>query len=162
MNKSHRPLRGGSLRAVQLRLLGLVALTLSASCQSGTSLMPTPAVLVNTAMTPLTAVSPKSRLLIGYVWDTKDYPWLNLWRHVENGRPAARGLEFGTTGLHQPFGEMVRRGGRLFETPLFAYLDSGEVHERSYRAFLRAASAGSNGVSKVRVMASGGIEITYS
>ena len=39
----------------------------------------------------VTAVSPKSRLLIGYVWDTKHYPWLNLWRHVENGRPALRG-----------------------------------------------------------------------
>jgi hypothetical protein len=55
-----------------------------------------------------------------------------------------------------------RRGGQMLDTPLFAYLDAGETHERSYRAFLRAAPAEAKGVSKVRIAATGGIEITFS
>ncbi|MCY3757928.1 MAG: hypothetical protein OXG96_09425 [Acidobacteria bacterium] len=48
----------------------------------------------------ITASSPSQGLLIGYLWSTAEYPWLNIWRHSENGKPQARGLEFGTSGLH--------------------------------------------------------------
>ena len=109
----------------------------------------------------VTATSPKQQLLVGYVWDSAHYPWLNLWRHVENGRPAARGLEFGTTGLHQPFAEMVRIGGRMLDRPLFAYIDAGETQERGYRAFLRKVDAGVKKVSNVRVSATGEVQITF-
>jgi len=51
----------------------------------------------------VTATSASKELLLGYMWRTADYPWLNFWRHVADGKPLARGLEFGTTGLHQPF-----------------------------------------------------------
>jgi hypothetical protein len=97
----------------------------------------------------VTALSPTHRLAIGYVWQTRDYPWLNIWRHAQNGKPAARGLEFGTTGLHQPFPEMVRRGGRMLDRPLFAYIDAGETQERSYTAFLVRTPAGAKGVQSV-------------
>lgn len=109
----------------------------------------------------VTAVSPKHGLLLGYVWDSADYPWLSLWRHVENGKPAARGLEFGTTGLHQPYGEMVRRGGRMLGRPLFAYIDASETQTRSYRAFLRKIDPGEKRVSALRVSATGEIRITF-
>ncbi len=109
----------------------------------------------------VTAVSPRQNLLLGYIWDSAQYPWLNLWRHVENGRPAARGLEFGTTGLHRPFAEMVRLGGRMLEKPLFAYIDAGETQERAYRGFLRKVDAGVKKVTGVRVNAAGGIDVTF-
>ncbi len=109
----------------------------------------------------VTATSPKQHLLVGYVWASAHYPWLNLWRHVENGKPAARGLEFGTTGLHQPFAEMVRLGGRMLDRPLFAYIDAGETQERSYRAFLRKVDAGVKQVSNVTVSATGDVQITF-
>jgi hypothetical protein len=83
----------------------------------------------------VTALSPSKGLLLGYLWRTSQYPWLNIWRHVAGGKPLARGLEFGTTGLHQPFGILIAKGS-IFGRPLLAYLDAGESATRSYLAFL--------------------------
>lgn len=85
----------------------------------------------------VTAASPTAGLVLGYLWKTSDYPWLNLWRDVAKGRPAARGLEFGSTGLHQPYPELVRRG-RMLGRPLFSFLDAGQTVERTYSLFLRS------------------------
>lgn len=96
-----------------------------------------------------TACAPKQRLLLGYVWPKSDYPWFNAWRHVENGKPAFRGLEFGTTGLHQPFPVLVKKG-RIFDLPLYRYLDAGESVTRSYAAFLVRTPEGFRGVRSLR------------
>jgi hypothetical protein len=96
----------------------------------------------------VTAVHPGRGLVLGYVWRTSDYPWLNIWRHVVDGKPLARGLEFGTTGLHQPFPVLVKKA-RIFDRPLMDFLDTGETHTRSYEAFLARVPAGSQGVQRV-------------
>ena len=72
----------------------------------------------------ITAATPDKGLLIGYVWLAKDYPWVSVWRDVHDGEPAARGLEFGTTGLHQPFPVLVEKG-RIWDRPLF-----DKIHRR--------------------------------
>lgn len=94
----------------------------------------------------VTAASPSSELVLGYLWKTSEYPWLNLWRDVAKGRPVARGLEFGTTGLHQPYPELIRRG-RILDRPLFSYLDAGESVERSYTVFLSRLPAGTKRIT---------------
>lgn len=96
----------------------------------------------------VTASSISGGILIGYIWKTSDYPWFNAWRHAENGRPAARGLEFGTTGLHQPFPILVRKG-RIFDRPLYAYIDSGQTEARSYAGFLFRIPKDYTGVARV-------------
>jgi hypothetical protein len=83
----------------------------------------------------VTAAAPRHRLLIGYVWKTADYPWVSLWRDVQEGKPAARGLEFGTTGLHQPFGILVKKA-RIWDRPLFEHLDAAQTVVKSYLIFL--------------------------
>ena len=83
----------------------------------------------------VTASSPSKGLLIGYLWETAEYPWLNIWRRAEDGVPLARGLEFGTTGLHQPFPILVKKG-TIFERPLLDFLDASESKTRSYIGFL--------------------------
>jgi hypothetical protein len=93
-----------------------------------------------------TASNPARRLLIGYLWKSSEYPWFNVWRHVENGRPAARGLEFGTTGLHQPYSTLVAKG-RIFDRPLFQHLDAGQTVARSYAAFLLKLPSDYRGVA---------------
>jgi hypothetical protein len=95
-----------------------------------------------------TACAPEQGRLLGYVWKTGDYPWFNAWRHVENGRPALRGLEFGTTGLHQPFPVLVAKG-RIFDLPLYTYLDAAESVTRTYAAFLLCTPTGFEGVGRV-------------
>lgn len=96
----------------------------------------------------VTAATPAKGLLIGYLWRVREYPWLNLWRDVSRGKPAARGLEFGTTGLHQPFETLVAKG-RIFGRPLYDYLDAGGTATRSYAVFLARIPASFQGVDKV-------------
>ena len=95
-----------------------------------------------------TAANPAKGLLIGYVWETADYPWLNMWRHVEGGKPLARGLEFGTTGLHQPFPVLAEKG-RIFGRRLFRYLDADASETRRYLAFLLEIPEDFSGVATV-------------
>jgi len=87
-------------------------------------------------------------LLIGYIWKTSDYPWLDIWRNAQNGKPAARGLEFGTTGLHQPVGILVSKG-KIFGRPIYAYLDAGQTSTRGYVAFLFRIPGDYRGVERV-------------
>ncbi|MBM3832038.1 MAG: hypothetical protein FJ403_01940 [Verrucomicrobia bacterium] len=97
-----------------------------------------------------TASNPTQGLLIGYLWKTAEYPWFNAWRHVENGKPFARGLEFGTTGLHQPFGILVAKG-RIFERALYQYLDANESITKSYACFLFKIPKDYKGVARVSI-----------
>jgi len=96
----------------------------------------------------VTASAASKGLLIGYIWKTSDYPWLNIWRNVVNGKPAARGLEFGTTGLHQPVGILVAKG-RIFDRPIYVYIDAGQTVTRSYAAFLFKIPSEYRGVERV-------------
>jgi hypothetical protein len=96
----------------------------------------------------VTATNAAKELLLGYLFSTTDYPWLNLWRHVQAGKPLARGLEFGTTGLHQPF-KVLTAKPRIFGKPTFAYLDAGESATRRYTAFLAKLPKDFAGVSSV-------------
>jgi len=98
----------------------------------------------------ITASAPKQELLLGYIWKTSDYPWVSLWRDVRDGRPAARGLEFGSTGLHQPFPVLVRQG-RIWDRPLFEYLDAGESVTKSYGLFLMPIPPDFAGVESLRI-----------
>lgn len=98
----------------------------------------------------VTASTPRKGLLIGYLWKTKDYPWVSLWRDVQKGEPSARGLEFGTTGLHQPYPVLTRKG-RIFGRSLFEYLDAGENAVKSYAAFLFKIPPDYAGVESIRI-----------
>ena len=95
-----------------------------------------------------TASTPAQGLLIGYIWKTADYPWFNIWRRVESGRPVARGLEFGTTGLPLPPEVLVAKG-RIFGRALFEYLDAGRTAARVYAAFLCKVPADYRGTARV-------------
>ena len=96
----------------------------------------------------VTATSASKESLLGYMWRTADYPWLNFWRHVANGKPLARGLEFGTTGLHQPFKVLTTKSS-IFGRPTFTYLDAGESSTRAYAAFLVKVPRDFRGVERV-------------
>jgi len=96
----------------------------------------------------VTASTATKGLLIGYIWKTADYPWLDIWRNAQNGKPAARGLEFGTTGLHQPVGILLSKG-KIFGRPIFAYLDAGQTATRSYAAFLFKIPGDYHGVERI-------------
>jgi hypothetical protein len=75
---------------------------------------------------------------------------LNIWRFRAQGKPAARGLEFGTTGTHQPFPVLVKQG-RILDRPTYAHLDADETIGRSYLCFLARILADFVGVGELQV-----------
>ena len=97
----------------------------------------------------VTACNPRKRLLIGYIWKTREYPWLNIWRFLQKGRVTARGLEFGTTGYHQPYEKLVRQG-RILDRPLYEYIDTGRTVKKSYVGFLASIPSDYQGVAEVK------------
>ncbi len=96
----------------------------------------------------VTAVDPASGLLLGYLWPTADYPWLNIWRQRANGQVVARGLEFGTTGYHQPYATLVKQH-QILGRPLFDYLDCDQSRGRTYVVFLAVLPQDFRGVASV-------------
>lgn len=84
----------------------------------------------------ITAYDPESGLLLGYVWRKSDYPWVNIWNHYENGSPAAKGLEFGTTGIGRPYKDLLETDTRFHGVNSWEYIDAGEVIRKSYLGFL--------------------------
>ncbi len=97
-----------------------------------------------------TACTPGRGLLVGYLWNLEDYPWLSFWQHVADGKPAARGLEFGTTGLHRPFADILAQN-ELHGTRLFEYMDAGGTTTKSFYMFLAKVPADYAGTGTVRL-----------
>jgi hypothetical protein len=96
----------------------------------------------------ITASTARKNLLIGYIWKTSEYPWLDVWRDAKDGKPIARGMEFGTAGLHQPEAVLVTKG-QIFGRMLYAHLDAGQTSTRSFAAFLFRIPNDYRGVERI-------------
>jgi len=92
---------------------------------------------------------------LGYAWRTADYPWLNIWRFRDGTKRLARGLEFGTTGIHRPPAELLKQGGQRFGRPTFAYLEPDETVSRKFLMFLVEIPADFAGVQSVMITPNG-------
>ena len=69
---------------------------------------------------------------------------------MKDGKPHARGLEFGSTGLHQPFPVLVKKR-EIFGRQLFEFLDAEEDTTKSYGCFLSKIPEDYLGVDKVMI-----------
>jgi hypothetical protein len=104
-----------------------------------------------------TAINTKQRLLIGYVWPRKDWPWVGNWEEnrFRDGKPwlgkgLTRGMEFGTT----PFPDSRRDAislGTLFDTPTYRWIGARQKQTVGYGAFLASIPPGTTGVRDVLV-----------
>ena len=98
----------------------------------------------------LTAYSPEYNLLLGYVWPRAHYPWINLWVHCENGHIQYRGLEFGTTGIHKPYGEILEKDLSLWMgEKTIHWLDPNRPVTYAYTGFLQKMEPGFAGVEAI-------------
>jgi len=98
----------------------------------------------------VTACNPGENLMLGYIWKTEEYPWINFWRSMENGIPMAFGMEFGTTGLHEPL-PVVAKKGKVFGQNIYAYIDANELITKSFTAFLAKIPKDYKGVEKIEI-----------
>ncbi len=99
----------------------------------------------------VTAINPSLNLMVGYLWQTAEYPWLNLWFNFRNDKPYARGLEFGSTGLHQPWPTVLEMDSILGKK-LYDELDVDEKITKSYYAFLSEIPSDYKGVESVTIV----------
>ncbi|MBI1790725.1 MAG: hypothetical protein HYR60_24620 [Acidobacteria bacterium] len=93
------------------------------------------------------AFSPRHRLLLGYVWNQADFPWLGIWEENHsrlsppwNGQTFTRGLEFGVSPMPECRRKMIDRGS-LFGVPGYRWIPARQKVSVAYRAFLLAADA---------------------
>lgn len=85
----------------------------------------------------ITAYSPENSLLTGYLWKRDDYAWISLWQDFDGDKIRYRGLEFGTTGMHKPYNEIIQENNhKVFDEDSYKYIDAGETQSRNYLAFM--------------------------
>lgn len=98
----------------------------------------------------VTACNPGINLMLGYIWKRENYPWINFWRSMEKGVPMAFGMEFGTTGLHEPL-PVVAEKARIFGCNIYDFIDAGEIISKSFTAFLAEIPSDYKGVEKIEI-----------
>jgi hypothetical protein len=103
-----------------------------------------------------TAVHPAKRVLIGYIFPRKDFPWLNIWE-ANNPDMLTRGMEFSNTPTHGTFKALVK-AKPLFDTPLYEWLDAHSRMTKRFATFSTRVPPGYRGVADVRISA-GTLEI---
>ncbi len=98
-----------------------------------------------------TALNPRKRLLLGYVFKTNEFPWLQNWEYYPPRRVLARGLEFGTQPFGLPRREVVTRN-KLFDTLLYRWLPARSTIEASFLLFWTRTPAGFQGVDEIQLV----------
>jgi hypothetical protein len=90
------------------------------------------------------AWSPKSNVLIDYIWKQVDFPWLGIWKENRsragpfwNGNTITRGMEFGVSPMPETRRQMIERGS-LFSIPGYQWVPAGQTILVNYRAFVTA------------------------
>lgn len=88
------------------------------------------------------ALSPKTSVLFGYVWNRSDFPWLGIWEEKKgrehapwNRRTVTRGMEFGASPLPESRRQMIERNN-LFGVPAYRWLPAKSKLRADYYAFV--------------------------
>ena len=97
-----------------------------------------------------TALNPRQRLLLGYVFKPAQFSWLQNWEYYPPRGVLARGLEFGTQPFGRPRREVVTRN-KLFDTLLYRWLPARSTIETSFLLFWTRTPAGFQGVDDVQL-----------
>lgn len=99
----------------------------------------------------IVAATPNKRLLVGYIWKMKEYPWLNLWQQWVDGKLWAKGLEFGTTGVGKSYQELLAVDTQFHGKSSFFFLDATETVEKSYISFEMEIPTDFKGVGSLKI-----------
>lgn len=84
----------------------------------------------------VTAANPGKKLLVGYIWDAEEYPWLNVWHQAKNGKVIGRAIEFATCGLGLSFKELILNDYTYFGRNSFEFIDAKQEISKTYYMFI--------------------------
>jgi hypothetical protein len=96
----------------------------------------------------VTAINPRKRLIIGYLFRRADYPWLQHWGYYPPTQKMARGMEFGTQPYDVPRREAVTTGS-MFNTPTYRWLPAKSKINTRFLIFFAHTPDGFNKVDDV-------------
>ncbi len=82
----------------------------------------------------VTALNLEKRLLLGYVFRTEDFPWVQTWESYMSSSSLTRGLEFSTQPYDVPRRESIGLG-KMFDTPTFRWLFANSKVATSFVMF---------------------------
>ncbi|MBV9308893.1 MAG: hypothetical protein JOZ45_22290 [Acidobacteriaceae bacterium] len=98
----------------------------------------------------VTALNPKKRLILGYVFRRSEYPWLQYWGNYPPTGKMARGLEFSTQPYDVPRREVIS-AGTMFNTPMFRWLPAKSMVRSKFLLFYAHIPEGFGKVDDVRL-----------
>jgi hypothetical protein len=84
----------------------------------------------------VTAYDPTTGLVLGYVWKISNYLWINIWNQYKDGKPTAKGLEFGTTGMGGIYQKLLETDTRFHGKNSWEYIDAKQTIEKSFMGFI--------------------------
>ena len=85
--------------------------------------------------------------MLGYLFRTSEFPWLQTWESYPSDRLMARGLEFGTQAFDLPRREVVTQG-RMFGELLYRWLPARSTIKAGYLMFWTRTPEGFQGVNE--------------
>ncbi len=98
----------------------------------------------------VTAINPKKRLIIGYVFKRIDYPWLQYWGYYPANGKMARGMEFGTQPYDVSRKEAISMAA-MFDTPTYRWLTAKGKIKTHFLLFYSRTPEGFNKVDDVAI-----------
>jgi hypothetical protein len=96
------------------------------------------------------AFHPKKRLVLGYLFRRKDYPWVQYWGDYPPTNKLARGMEFGTQAFDVPRREAIGTGA-IFDTPNYRWLPAKSKIGTRFLLFYARLPEGLNKIDDVRL-----------
>jgi hypothetical protein len=100
----------------------------------------------------ITAYTPEINLLTGYLWRRETYPWISLWQDFDNAAIRYRGLEFGTTGMHKSYKQIIEESNHeVFGERSYLLIDAGELQQKSYLGFMLKTPDGFSEIADVNL-----------
>jgi hypothetical protein len=97
-----------------------------------------------------TALNPKKRLLIGYIFRRAEYPWLQYWGFYPPTQKLARGMEFATQPFDVPRREAITTG-TMFGTPIYRWLPAKSKITTHFVVFYTHVPDGVQKIDDVRL-----------
>ena len=105
----------------------------------------------------VSGVNTKHRLLLAYVFQRQDFPWVMVWeenRRIQDppwsGKEMTRGMEFGNTRIPGTMQAYFKRP-RIHDTPTFGWLTAKEKRTVRYLAVMSSIPEGFTGVRNIRL-----------
>ncbi|MGH9722469.1 MAG: hypothetical protein ACRD8O_19835, partial [Bryobacteraceae bacterium] len=98
----------------------------------------------------VTALNPRKRLLLGYMFRREDFPWLQTWENYPPDLRMARGLEFSTQPYDVPRREAIQTSS-MFEAPTYRWLPAKSKIESRFLMFYTRTPDGMTKIDDVRL-----------